>query len=93
VPGENGSIVSVSGLGEVGEGCPVCRSVCTPLDEGTLQGAIERPTRALVTVDDRTIAGLALERAALREELRVMREGGASALALRDQPPVRQKRP
>jgi len=39
-----------------------------------IQGAIDRLTRALATVDDNGIAELVAERRALREELHAMRE-------------------
>jgi hypothetical protein len=60
----------------------VCRSVCTPLDTGVLQAAIDRVTAALATADDDAVSELVSERRALREELRAMREGEAGVVHL-----------
>lgn len=68
--------------GEKGECCSVCRSVCTPLDEVTLEAAIHRLTRALVTADDATIGALVEERRAIRAELAELRRADGSAVRL-----------
>src|ERR1700693_5759927 len=47
----------------------VCRSVCTPLDEATIQAAIDRLTVALTMAHDDEIPALVTERCALRDEL------------------------
>jgi hypothetical protein len=55
----------------------VCTSVCTPLDEATLEAAIARLTIALATAADDDIPELVAERRALREELHALRQGNA----------------
>jgi hypothetical protein len=47
------------------------------MDEATLRGAIDRLTRALLTVADHVIPELVSERAALRAELRELRQAAA----------------
>jgi hypothetical protein len=72
-------------LVEPGEGAAVCTSVCTHLDEATLEGAIASVTRALAATDDPQVAGeLVTERRALREELRELGEAGAGVVRLDD---------
>jgi hypothetical protein len=68
-----------------GECDSVCTSVCTPTDEATLEGAIARLTTALITADDQTIAELVVERRALRDELRALREQMAGVVHLDDE--------
>ena len=65
-----------------GRSAAVCTSVCTPLDEGALQAAIDRLTRALATAADDDIPALVEERRSLREELQATREGVAEGVRL-----------
>jgi hypothetical protein len=68
-----------------GEEGSVCTSVCTsPLDEGELEAAIDRVTRALLTAGDDVIPELVAERRAMREELAAMREEDASVIRLNE---------
>jgi hypothetical protein len=50
-----------------------------------LQGAIDRLTAALASADDMLIGDLVAERAALRGELRALREAGAGVVHLDDE--------
>jgi hypothetical protein len=52
------------------------------MDEATLRGAIDRLTRALLTVSDDVIPELVSERAALRAELRELRQAAAGVVFL-----------
>lgn len=52
------------------------------MDEATLRGAIDRLTRALLTAADDVIAELVSERAALRAELRELRQAAAGVVLL-----------
>jgi hypothetical protein len=65
------------------------------MDEATLQGAIDRLTRALLTAADDVIPGLVSERAALRAELRELRElhHAAAGVVLLDQERARRVPP
>jgi hypothetical protein len=63
----------------------VCRSVCTPLDEATIQAAIDRLTVALTMAHDDEIPALVTERCALRDELSALRQVEAGVVRLDDQ--------
>jgi hypothetical protein len=52
------------------------------MDEATLQGAIDRLTRAFLIAADDVIAELVSERAALRAELRELRQVAAGVVLL-----------
>ena len=54
-------------------------------DTAAVQAAIDRLTRALATAADDVIPALVAERAALRAELRALREEGAGIARLADQ--------
>ena len=81
-PRKFGSIQSILATKDGREAGILCSSVCTPLDEATLQAAIDRVTAALATADDDAIAELVAERRAMREELRAMREETAGVTHL-----------
>jgi hypothetical protein len=66
------------------EWAPVCRSVCTPVNEALLEAAIARLTRALATAEDDALAAVVDERRALREELRELRERAAIVTDIED---------
>ncbi len=53
-----------------------------PPDEATLKAAVDRLTAALTTATDGAIPALVTERAALRDELRALREAGSNVLRL-----------
>ena len=69
---------------EAADRAAVCTVVCTPLDAGELQAAIDRLTRALATADDEAIPELVAERRALREELHVLREASGDVVGIAD---------
>jgi hypothetical protein len=55
-----------------------------PEKASTLQAAIDKITRAMLVVEDVDIPALVLERAALRAELRALREASAGVVNLAD---------
>jgi hypothetical protein len=70
---------------DLGGDAAVCTSVCTPLDEATLEAAIASVTRALAATDDPVLAGeLVAERRSLREDLAEL-ERGAGVVHLADE--------
>ena len=73
------------GTGEAGNAAAICSPICTTLDEGTLEAAIDRLTRALASAPDAAIGELVAERAALREELRALRDARAGVVRLDDE--------
>jgi hypothetical protein len=61
----------------------VCSSVCTPLDEATLEAAVANVTRALAATDDPLLAAeFVVERRSMREELKALRENAAGAAVI-----------
>ena len=66
---------------------PLVAPLVAPLPLGVLEleAAVARLTRALATADDDTIADLVLERRALRDEIRAMRETAADVVRLDDE--------
>jgi hypothetical protein len=75
-------LVTEGGVDDDRGAAAVCTSVCTPLDEGALQAAMDRLTRALATAADDEISAIVEERRSLREELHSMREGVAGVVRL-----------
>ncbi len=80
-----GSNVDINEADLDGGPSAVCTSVCTPVDEATVQAAIDRLTSALATVDDDAIVELVAERRALREELSALHDYGAGVANLEDE--------
>jgi hypothetical protein len=77
-------LLTVPRAENVGEGTFICTHVCTPPDAATLEVAIARLTHALTTADDTVIPDLVKERAAMRGELRTLREGAAGVVRLEE---------
>jgi hypothetical protein len=59
--------------------------LCSSPDATALGAAIDRRTHALGTAHDTVIPALVAERAALREELRALRDASANVVRLAEQ--------